>query len=121
MRKYFIAPNHTDHRGTITDLVTGRGCVDAVTIVHTKAGSIRGNHLHPNTRQAAHIVSGRLFVTDGKNELELGPGDTVIDEPGEPHAWHALEDTVCVVTVQGPRAGKEYESDTIRLAIPLIR
>jgi len=111
-------PDFEDERGTITDLIVGH--VDAVTIVRTKAGAIRGNHLHARTTQWAHVVSGRLLVTDGDHEVELLPGDTVVDLPGQPHAWKAIEDTVCVVYVQGPRAGNDYESDTTRLQDPLF-
>lgn len=108
-----------DDRGTITDLGTS-GDFDAITIVATRAGAVRGNHFHPRTTQWAHVVSGRLLVTDGEREVELRPGDTVMDLPGEPHAWRALEDTVCVVWVRGPRAGADYESDTVRLEKPLL-
>lgn len=111
-------PDHEDDRGTITDLIVEP--VDAVTIVRTRAGAVRGNHFHPQTRQWAHVISGRLLVTDGEKEMELLAGDTVEDAPMRPHAWKALEDTVCVVFVQGPRAGKDYESDTVRLDEPLL-
>jgi hypothetical protein len=36
------------------------------------------------------------------------------------HAIEALEDTTMVVMTRGPRGGREYESDTFRLAEPLI-
>jgi quercetin dioxygenase-like cupin family protein len=117
MMKYIPSPNHTDDRGDITDLA---GRVDAVTVVRTKKGAVRGNHLHNQTEQWTYVASGRLFVTDGNREEEVGPGGVVYDRPGSPHAWRALEDTVCVVFVKGPRAGNNYEADTTRLEIPLI-
>lgn len=120
MHLYRLEPNHEDERGTIMDLAEGPGCVDAVTIVRTKAGAVRGNHVHVETTQWAYVVSGRMVMTDGDRTIEVQAGDVVRDEPGEPHAWKAIEDTVCVVFVQGPRAGKDYESDTFRLAQPLI-
>jgi quercetin dioxygenase-like cupin family protein len=112
-------PAHEDDRGTITDLITEP--VDAVTCVRTKQGAVRGNHLHKQTRQWAYVVSGRLFVSTGDEVTIAGAGQMVENEPGEPHAWRALEDTTCIVFVQGPRAGGDYESDTYRLAEPLIR
>lgn len=109
---------HEDDRGTIADLFDGQ--VDAVTRVDTKAGSVRGNHLHKETRQWTYVHSGCLLISTGAETTVVGPGDLVLNEPGEPHAWQALEDTVCIVFVQGPRAGHEYESDTYRLGQPLI-
>lgn len=120
MEAWAVSPNFTDARGQIIDLVTGHGCVDAITIVRTKKGAVRGNHYHPHTTQWAYVASGRMMVTDGDKRLEVRAGDVVQDRPGEPHAWKALEDTVCVVFVQGPRAGEDYESDTVRLEEPLL-
>lgn len=120
MQVWNVEAAHKDDRGSITDLIVGHGCVDAVTVVRSKAGAVRGNHYHDETRQWAYVVSGRLLVTDGVGTAVVGPGGIVRDEPGEPHAWKALEDTVCVVFVQGPRAGDGYESDTIRLEEPIF-
>jgi quercetin dioxygenase-like cupin family protein len=91
-----------------------------VTIVSTKAGAVRGNHYHDETTQWAYVVAGRMLMTDGVHEFEVTVGDIVRDDPGSPHAWRAVEDTVCVVFVQGPRAGDNYEADTTRLETPLI-
>jgi quercetin dioxygenase-like cupin family protein len=44
----------------------------------------------------------------------------VVEEPGVPHAWKALGDTVCLVFTRGPRSGADYESDTTRLDKPLL-
>jgi hypothetical protein len=71
MHGWATSPNHRDHRGTITDLVTGHGCVDAVTIVRTKAGAVRGNHYHAKTTQWAYVASGRMVITDGVERLEV--------------------------------------------------
>lgn len=116
-----VAAAFEDERGTITDLITGNGCVDAVTCVRTKKGAVRGNHLHKQTLQWAYVVSGKLFVSTGSEEVVAEPGDLIFNAPEEPHAWRALEDTICIVFVQGPRAGEKYESDTYRLAQPLIQ
>lgn len=118
MQVYTPVPDHADHRGDIFDFATEN--IDAVTIVRTKAGAVRGNHYHAETSQWAYIAAGRLVVTDGADQREVGPGEIVYDPPGSPHAWRALEDTVCVVVVRGPRAGRDYESDTYRLDEPLI-
>lgn len=118
MQVYGPVPNHSDDRGDIFDFATEN--IDAVTIVRTKAGAVRGNHYHAETAQWTYIASGCLLVTDGKDEREVHAGEIVYDAPGSPHAWRAREDSVCVVVVRGPRAGEDYESDTFRLEIPLI-
>jgi quercetin dioxygenase-like cupin family protein len=107
-----------DERGTIQDLVEDPGY--AVTIVQSRAGAVRGNHLHKLTSQWAYVLSGRMLVSTGEQEAEVDAGELVFNPLGEPHAWRALEDTVCVVFALGPRAGRNYESDTYRLAEPLL-
>ena len=112
-----------DHRGTITDLL---GPVDAVTEIVTKAGAVRGNHVHHATVQWTYVASGRLLTalqtTDGGAPIltEHGPGDLIEEPAGLPHAWKALEDTVVLVFTKGPRSGSAYESDTERLRVPLL-
>lgn len=107
-----------DDRGTITDLIEDPD--NAVTIVRSNKGAVRGNHLHEYTDQWAYVFSGCLQVSTGKAEAIVGPGSMVHNPPGEPHAWRALEDTVCVVFTIGPRAGRDYESDTTRLKTALL-
>lgn len=118
MLKVRLSANFEDDRGTITDLIAAK--VDAVTLVRSNAGAIRGNHLHPNTTQWAYLLSGRLKIATPDETVIAEAGDLVRNEMGEPHAWEALEDTVCVVFVQGPRAGDAYESDTFRLDTPIL-
>jgi quercetin dioxygenase-like cupin family protein len=107
-----------DDRGTITDLIENTDY--AVTIVRSEAGAVRGNHLHKKTAQWAYVLSGRMRVTTGPEQAEVRAGQMVFNQPGEPHAWLALQDTVCVVFAKGPRAGRNYESDTYRLEDALI-
>ena len=40
--------------------------------------------------------------------------------PMEKHALVGLEDSEMLVFTEGPRGGKEYESDTFRLDNPLV-
>jgi quercetin dioxygenase-like cupin family protein len=111
-----------DYRGVIEDLIAGR--VDAVTRIFTRAGHVRGNHIHQRTSQWTFIVSGKLRTVlledDGPHESTREPGDFFPEPPGVPHAWEALEDTTVLVFTRGPRAAGDYESDTIRLLVPLI-
>lgn len=109
-----------DERGTIEDLLAGP--IDSVTEIFTKAGAVRGNHIHAETIQWTYVIDGKLLTArriPGEaviRECEYGPGELVLEVAGVPHAWKALEDTKALVFTRGPRSGADYESDTQRLA-----
>lgn len=111
-----------DDRGVIQDLLVGP--VDAITQIDTVAGAIRGNHVHWQTIQWTYVVSGRLRVVTERGgaraDDEYGPGAFLVEAPGTAHAWQALEDTRVLVFTRGPRSGPAYETDTQRLAEPLL-
>lgn len=121
-----MADFYEDARGIIHDIITGP--IDCVTEIFTKAGAVRGNHVHKETMQWTYVVSGRMVfgtrrsaLLIGKGQIEFphyvtaGPGALIKEHPGMPHAWKALEDTLVLVFTQGPRSGENYESDTERL------
>ena len=116
-----MADRFEDERGVIQDLL---GKIDSVTEIFTKAGSVRGNHYHQHTTQWAYVAWGKMLFLhtedDGIHSEARGPGSLVIEPPGVHHAWKALEDTLVLVFTKGPRSGEAYESDTIRLQVPLI-
>lgn len=107
-----------DHRGRIEDILEHP--IDAITRITTVEGAVRGNHVHHQTTQWTYLLTGQLRMVTGDREFVANPGDLVIHEPGEPHAWKALEDTDCLVFTRGPRSGRNYEWDTQRLEEPLI-
>lgn len=111
-----------DDRGVIEDLLATS--LDSVTRIFTREGAVRGNHVHKRTTQWTYVVSGRLMIATGDpGELSAttyGPGELAREAPGIPHAWQALEDTTVLVFTKGPRSGTDYESDTIRLEVPLL-
>jgi quercetin dioxygenase-like cupin family protein len=104
-----------DERGTIEDWFKGV----TVTEITTLTGAVRGNHFHSESDQWTLVLSGRLLLADGEARVELSPFTLYYTAPGTPHAWKALEDTICLVFTSGPRAG-DYESDTHRLKEPLL-
>jgi quercetin dioxygenase-like cupin family protein len=108
----------TDERGEIRDLVVSP--IDSVTEVVTFKGAIRGNHFHRHTTQWTYIVSGWLRIVTPFADTHVHSGSMWVDEPGIAHAWEALADTVALVFTRGPRSGDAYESDTIRLEVPLL-
>jgi quercetin dioxygenase-like cupin family protein len=113
-----------DDRGSIFDLEFDES-IGAVGHVTFEQDAVRGNHIHNRTTQWNYIVSGSLTATvvdvDGaRHDVELRPGDLLKVGPGEAHAFKALEPTHMMVFTMGPRAGKEYESDTFRLDTRLL-
>jgi quercetin dioxygenase-like cupin family protein len=117
MKRVNLSEGFYDARGVIQDLIEGP--VDAVTLIHTAAGAVRGNHVHKRTTQWTYVLTGRLLMSNGHEDV-VKPGQMVVHHPNEPHAWKALEHTDCLVFTKGPRAGENYESDTYRLNEPLL-
>jgi quercetin dioxygenase-like cupin family protein len=118
-----LRPAHVDARGAILDILAGVK-IDAITIITSKKGSVRGNHYHKHTIQYTYLISGRLsYLTSVKSgkvvRRVLKPGDIVESPAGETHTFVALRDSMFLSLSRGPRRGIDYEKDTYRLAKPL--
>lgn len=121
-------PAFTDKRGTITDILVHEP-IESVVFIKSNKGAIRGNHYHKQTFQWTYILSGKVkvasYMPDGPKtptiEQTVCAGDLVMHIPNERHAFLTLEDSEWVVLTRGPRGGKDYESDTFRLDIPLLK
>jgi len=117
-------PSFIDVRGEIIDLLENEN-INAVTVITFKKGAVRANHYHKLTTQWNYVISGRIRLVSQMpgapaNEVIMRPGDLVATGPNERHALQGLEDSTLMVFTKGPRGGKEYESDTFRLEVPLI-
>jgi len=115
---------HTDSRGSIFDIELNEE-VGAIGHVTFTEGAVRGNHVHHHTTQWNYVVVGSLTaavvdVGGTRHDLTLTDGDLLCIGPGEKHALRAETPTQMMVFTMGPRAGKEYESDTIRLEKSLL-
>jgi quercetin dioxygenase-like cupin family protein len=124
MEKIKYKINFKDARGHISDLVQNQN-INAVTLIHFKKNSIRGNHYHKKTWQWNLILKGtiKLVTQQGnrkKNSYILSKGNLFLLGPNEKHALKALTFCDLLVLTKGPRGGKEYESDTFRLKKSLI-
>ena len=112
-----------DDRGTIKDVLI-RQPIDAITIIRSKKGVVRGNHFHKDTTQWVYAQSGQLRSLTQKDnepvvEQIVNPGDLLVAEPWEKHVLVAIEDSEFFVFTRGPRGGDSYEDDTFRLETPL--
>jgi quercetin dioxygenase-like cupin family protein len=119
-----IPVSFQDKRGDIIDILA-EGHVEYVTLIHTRKGSVRGNHYHKDTFQHLYVLKGKLRAVSrmpGRDQTEavLVGGDLVLNVPEEHHAFEALEDSSFLVLTRGPRGGDNYEKDTFRLDVPLI-
>jgi quercetin dioxygenase-like cupin family protein len=124
MEKIDVSVTYSDERGDIIDLIENES-INAITIVTFRKGAVRGNHYHKNTTQWNYLMSGKIkLVTQvpGEKIVEtiMTPGDLTVTLPNDKHALFALEVSEVMVFTKGPRGGKEYESDTFRLDVPLI-
>lgn len=114
-----LKPAFSDDRGMIIDLVY-KTDFDAVTLIKSKKGSVRGNHYHKETTQYSYILSGKI---EAYSQAPAGPveiktleiGDMMISVPFERHALHAVEDSELLIITKGPRSGTDYEADTFRV------
>ncbi len=117
--------NFEDERGIIKDILSHE-TIDAVTIITSKKGSVRGNHYHKDTVQYNYILEGKIELLTQKPEQPvesaiLNTGDLAMTVTYEKHALHALEDSVILILTRGPRNGIDYEKDTFRLNEPLVK
>lgn len=113
-----------DERGTIMDILVNNP-KDHATIIFTKKGSVRGNHYHKFSEQSDFILSGKMKLftqKDGENVKEniLEKNTLVEMEKKEAHTFVALEDSLFITFIKGPRGGNKYEKDTFRLKKPLV-
>jgi quercetin dioxygenase-like cupin family protein len=109
---------HEDERGIIMDLKVGKDW--SVTFITFKKGAIRGNHYHNFTKQIDIILAGVLEVRLENLIMKKDRGDVVQIEPGEPHAYQALEDSAMLSICLGKRIGENYAKDTFKTKCPLI-
>jgi len=112
----------TDDRGSITDIFhlvdMNSGC-----LITNTPGAIRANHYHKLTTQYTYVLTGSIDYyskpvdsEEPANVITAGPGEFIISEPNEIHAWRTgSEGCTLIAFAQGPRGGEDYESDTIRV------
>jgi mannose-6-phosphate isomerase-like protein (cupin superfamily) len=58
-------------------------------------GSVASAHVHPFQTEIFTVLEGRLGVKRGREQLELGPGEKALIDPGTRHKfWNAGDDTL---------------------------
>jgi mannose-6-phosphate isomerase len=84
-------------------------------ILHIEAGHKLSLQFHEQKDESAYLLRGRLLLTKGPSEgeletIELGPGETWRNVPGEVHTVEAVEDSD-VIEVSTPEL-----DDVVRLS-----
>jgi len=96
VRKFRPSELHADARGKFC-AITRENWAE-VNYIETRAGQVRGNHYHRNTRELFFIISGEIEVTithqqSGERQvLELEKGDLLLVEPLEIHVFRTKTD-----------------------------
>ena len=124
MEKINLSVAFSDERGTIADLIENEE-INSITLITFVKGAVRGNHFHKETTQWNYLMAGKIkLVTQipGEEVVEsvMLPGELTVTRPNDRHALCAMENSEVMVFTKGPRGGKEYESDTFRLDVPLV-
>ena len=125
MNKVELEVAFQDERGEITDLIENEE-ISAITRITFTRDAVRANHYHKKTWQWNYIISGEILLAtrmpgEEKKEAVMAAGELYVTVPDEEHALKCLSDTAdLLVFTKGPRAGKEYQSDTYRLDTPLL-
>ena len=112
-----------DDRGIIKDLLV-KEPLDAITVISSAKGAVRGNNYHKDTIQWVYLMSGFLtsltqLEGDSIVSQTIRPGELLKTDVLEKHTLIAEEDSEFLVLTRGPRGGDSYEEDTYRLDKPL--
>lgn len=112
-----------DERGAIANILEEP--ISHVAIITSKAGSIRGNHYHPEQVQYAYLVSGKYEsvskdLNDKNARVEskiINAGNLVITPPMVAHAMRFLEDSILLNLTTGQRDSDRFEEHTKKYKI----
>ncbi|MCX6718090.1 MAG: cupin domain-containing protein [Candidatus Staskawiczbacteria bacterium] len=117
-----IKPAFEDKRGSISDLLNEK--INHVGLIVTKKGCVRANHYHKLSTQYNYVLSGKFEVFFAKasnpsnvKKIILRPGELIIIPPMTIHRFKAIEKTILLDLISESRAGRKYESDTVRVPI----
>lgn len=111
----------TDERGEIKNILEKP--INHVAIITSKAGSIRGNHYHPNDTQYCYLIKGKFesHAKDVNNynsnkEIQIiENGDLVITPPNIAHAMKFLEDSTFLALTLDHRENIRFSEHTIKI------
>jgi quercetin dioxygenase-like cupin family protein len=62
----------------------------SISVVGWEPGQTSPIHSHPGADEIYHVLEGEGLFNDGRKEVRLGPGDTVIFPAGEVHRVQSI-------------------------------
>jgi len=62
----------------------------SISVVGWEPKQVSPIHFHPGADEIYHVLEGEGLFNDGRKEVRLGPGDTVIFPAGQAHRVEAL-------------------------------
>ena len=112
-----------DERGEITNIFSDP--INHVALISSTAGSVRGNHYHPEDIQYCFLLKGRYesYAKDiriPKGEIErqvIEEGSLVLSPPMVAHAQVFLEDSLFLALTIDKRESQRFEEHTIKVKI----
>jgi dTDP-4-dehydrorhamnose 3,5-epimerase-like enzyme len=115
-----LEPAHKDDRGYILNVIDDAR-ISHVAVFTSRAGTVRGNHYHPEQLQWVYLVSGH-YVSHSKDvrvpasEVEkhvIEAGTLVFAPPMVAHAQAFLEDSVLLNITDGTRESERFDQHTV--------
>lgn len=83
----------------------------SISVVGWEPGQASPIHVHPEADEIYHVLEGEGLFHDGRTEVRLGPGDTVIFPAGEMHRVQSLTRMVlCRVQAGADRHAKQLDA-----------
>lgn len=122
----FPQVSFSDERGHITNLLPSpHGPIGEVSIIYSKAGSVRSNHYHKVDSHWLYVLSGEIHyqecpaINDGPPNYEdepsiIGAGEMVFTGPRFWHRVYFPVDTVLISMSARPRDHESHEADVVR-------
>jgi dTDP-4-dehydrorhamnose 3,5-epimerase-like enzyme len=116
-----IPQTFKDERGAIINLADGQ--IGDVSMITSKEGAVRANHVHQNDWHLCFLISGSINYTwkDSSSsseikQIKVSPGEMIYTPPGAPHKMHFLESSQFVTISKLSRLTASYELDTLRFS-----
>jgi len=115
-----LGNRHVNDNGEIQNLLE-KDC-GSVTLITSKDGAIRANHLHREDWHYAFVISGRVYYYEraiGSKEIPepfvYGPGEMFFTPPMREHAMRFEGETKILTMSKRHRTHEEHEADVVRV------
>ena len=83
----------------------------SISIVGWEPGQVSPIHSHPDADEIYYVIEGEGLFNDGRREMRLKPGDTVVFPAGEVHQVKSVTRMVLYRVHAGPDRTPEFFDD----------